>query len=365
RIILLAVGLGAFVVLAVQSLQSNLVREFDFSRNERLPSLFFVDIQKSQIDELRNLIEERTGEKPETVPTVRARISAVNGEPIDYTDREVRQQQGQIGREFAVTYRADLDENESVISGAWWSGENTETTQVSVLDNMSERLNVSVGDTITFDISGRKIPAEVANIRKIDVRNTRTAFVFVFRPGTLEKAPQTFAATILKRIPETQRARLQRATLDKFPNVQIIDVADIIAVVKRLVDNFVLAISFVGSFVILSGMLILIGSIALTKSQRIYENAILKTLGAKRPTLAAILLAEYGILGILAGIIGAFFATLLSFAVARYLLNIDWEFDLVLTILGVLITMILVMTVGVLASFDVLFRKPLGTLRSQ
>ena len=367
RIILLAVGLGAFVVLAVQSLQSNLVREFDFTRNGQLPSLFFVDIQKSQIEELRNLIEQRTGEAAQVTPTVRARIALVNGEPIDFSNREVRQQQGQIGREFAITYRAELDNNETVIAGNWWNAEelkSSENAQVSIEKDMAERLKVAAGDTITFDISGRKITAEIANIREIDLRNTRTAFVFVFRPGTLEKAPQTFAATILKRLSEIERQRLQRAALDRFPNIQIIDVADIIAVVQKLVNNFVLAISFVGGFVILSGMLILIGSIALTKSQRVYENAILKTLGAKRPTLAAILLAEYGILGVLAGIIGATFATLLSFAVSRYILNIDWEFDFSLIILGVLITTVLVMAVGAIASFDVLFRKPLSTLRS-
>ena len=367
RIILLAVGLGAFVVLAVQSLQTNLVREFDFTRNSRLPSLFFVDIQKSQIEELSKLITDRTGEEAEVTPTVRARIALVNGEPIDFSNREVRQQQGQIGREFAVTYRPKLDTNETLIAGNWWNaqaGDSAEIAQVSVEEGMAERLKISVGDTITFDISGRKIPAEVANIRKIDLRNTRTAFVFVFRPGALEKAPQSFAATTLKRLPETERARLQRATVDKFPNVQIIDVADIIAVVQRLINNFVLAISFVGGFVILSGMLILIGSIALTKSQRVYENAILKTLGAKRKTLAAILLAEYGILGILAGIIGAGFATLLSYAVSRYILDINWEFDIILLILGVVITAVLVMAVGAIASFDVLFRKPLATLRS-
>jgi putative ABC transport system permease protein len=112
-------------------------------------------------------------------------------------------------------------------------------------------------------------------------------------------------------------------------------------------------------------MLILIGSIALTKSQRIYENAILKTLGAKRKILAAILFAEYGLLGVLAGIIGSGFATLLSFAVSKYLFKIDWEFDFILAISGVVITAVLVMLVGAIASFDVLFRKPLATLRSQ
>jgi putative ABC transport system permease protein len=365
RVILLAVGLGAFVVLTVQSVASNLVREFDFTRNGRLPSLFFVDIQKSQIDELRDLITQRLGEQPETIPTVRARIAYVNGQPFDYQQREVRQQQGVIGREFAITYREKLDENESIVSGSWWQPKTDGVPEVSVEEDLAKTLKVEPGDSITFDISGRKITARVANIRSIDLRNTRTAFIFVFRPGTLETAPQVFAATILKHAPATDRQRLQREVLDKFPNVQVFDVADIIATVQRLVNNFVLAISFVGSFVILSGILILIGSIALTKSQRIYENAILKTLGASRPSLVAILFAEYGLLGLLAGLIGSGFATALSWAVSRYLLDITWVFDPVVALSGVIITAALVMLVGVAASFDVLFRKPLATLRSQ
>ena len=244
-------------------------------------------------------------------------------------------------------------------------GRKQKLLQVSVMDSIAERLKVGVGDSITFDISGRNITAQVANIRKIDARNSRTLFVFVFRPGILEAAPQSFVANVLKRIPATDRQRLQRDVIDMFPNVQIIDVAEIIKAVQNLVENFVLAISFVGSFVILSGILILIGSVALTKSQRIYENAILKTLGAKRGTLAAILFAEYGILGIMAGIIGAVFATALSFAVSKYILEIEWEFDLSLIIAGILITAVLVMIVGAITSFDVLFKKPLSTLRSQ
>ncbi len=365
RTILLAVGLGAFVVLAVQSLQANLVREFDFTRNQHLPSLFFVDIQQSQIETLAQLIQSHIGEKPETIPTIRARISHVNGEPFDFAQRETRQQQGQIGREFAVTYRAEMDTNESVLSGQWWNSDSGNVPEVSIEEEMAGRLKISPGDSMTFDISGRRVTARVANIRKLDLRNTRTAFVFVFRPGALEKAPQTFAATILKRSSATDRQRLQRDVLEAYPNVQIFDVADIVAAVQRLVSNFVLAISFVGSFVILSGILILIGSIALTKSQRIYENAILKTLGAKRPTLTAILFAEYGLLGLLSGLIGAGFATILSYTVSRYLLQIDWEFDAFLAVGGVLVTLVIVMLVGAAANFDVLFRKPLSTLRSQ
>ncbi len=366
RIILLAVGLGAFVVITVQAMQTNLVREFDLTRNRRLPSLIFVDVQKSQIEDLSTIIENRTGERPEEVPTVRARIAYVNGEPIDYENREVRQQQGQIGREFAITYRQALEENESIISGEWWTGtEGSETPEVSVEERMAGTLKVSPGDSMTFDISGRKITALVASIRKIDVRNMRTAFVFVFRPGPLELAPQSFAATVVNHIPTTERQRLQREVLDRFPNVQVFDIADILEAVNRLVSNFVLAISFVGSFVLLSGILILIGSVALTKSQRIYENAVLKTLGANRRSLATILVTEYGLLGLLAGLIATGFAIVLSFVVATYLMEIEWQFDISLAIGGLVITTLLVTIVGVAASFDVLFRKPLATLRSQ
>ncbi|MBK8150001.1 MAG: ABC transporter permease [Acidobacteria bacterium] len=364
RIILLAVGLGAFVVLAVQSLQMNLVREFDFTRNQTLPSLFIIDIQKSQIEELARMLEAKTGEPAQTLPTVRARIAYVNGQPIDYQNRETRQQQGQIGREFAVTYRENLDKNETIVAGEWWNATRG-LPQVSVEEDMAGRLNLTVGDSMTFDISGRKVTVQVASIRKLDLRNTRTAFIFVFAPGVLEKAPQTFAANVIRKLPETDRQRLQRALVDRFPNVQIFDVADIVAAFQKLVNNIVLAISFVGSFVILSGILILIGSIGLTKSQRIYENAILKTLGARRLTLSTILLAEYGLLGLLAGLIVATFATALSFAVSKYIFNIEWQFDITLSLAGVAITAVLVTIVGALASFDVLFRKPLTTLRSQ
>jgi putative ABC transport system permease protein len=365
RVILLAVGLGAFVVLTVQSMQANLVREFDFSRNQRLPSLFFVDVQGSQQEELSDLIRERTGEAPELTPTIRARVSHLNGEPMGGNiSSETRQQQAQVGREFAVTYRPNLDDNETVVAGRWWNLE-SDIPEVSVEEGVAERTGIEPGDSMTFDISGRQVTARVGSIRKIDVRNTRTAFVFVFKPGVLESAPQTFAATTLARIGPTERQRLQREAVELFPNVQVFDVADILSTVQRLINNFVIAVSFVGSFVMLSGILIFIGSIALTKSQRIYENAILKTLGARRPTLAAILFSEYGVLGVLAGSIGAGFASVLSYVASRYLLDIEWSFQPLLFLIGILVTVAIVVIVGVLASFDVLFKKPLSTLRMQ
>ena len=365
RIVLLAVGLGAFVVLTVQTMQANLLEEFDLSRNARLPSMLFVDVQKSQIDGVVDAIRQKLDEDPQSIPTVRGRIAYINGQAFDYQQREIRQQQGIIGREFALTYRSNLDENETVVAGEWWTNDAEDEPKVSVEEDMAETLKVEPGDSISFNISGRTLTARVANIRKIDLRNTRTAFVFVFAPGALEKAPQTFAASVLKHSSATDRQRLQREVVDRFPNVQVFDVADILETIQRLINNFVLAISFVGSFVMLSGILILMGSIALTKSQRIYESAIMKTLGATRKTLVGTLFAEYVLLGALAGLIGAVFATVLSWVVSKYLMNIDWTFQPGIALSGIAVTIFVVTAVGVAGSFDVLFRKPLATLRSQ
>ncbi|MFN3419944.1 MAG: ABC transporter permease [Pyrinomonadaceae bacterium] len=365
RVVLLAVGLGVFVVLSVSALEENLTREFDFSRNSRLPSLFFVDIQKSQIDSLIKFLNEKTGEIPETTPTVRARIAYINGKAIDFGRPELRRQQGQIGREFAVTYRSSLDENETITDGRWWNNDDESVPEVSVEQSMADRLGVKPGDSITFDISGRNITARVANIRKLDLRNTRTAFIFVFRPGVLDTAPQTFAATVLTRMSVTDRQKLQREVIELFPNVQIFDVADILTAVNRLIGNFVLAISFVGGFVILSGILILIGSVALTKSQRVYENAVLKTLGATRTSLATTMIAEYGLLGFTAALIGAVFALVMSWAVCRFLLDIQWQMPLMTTFAGAILAGLLVTVIGTAANFDVLFRRPLTILRTQ
>jgi putative ABC transport system permease protein len=367
RVILLAVGLGTFVVLAVQSLQVNLVRQFDFSRNSNLPALFLTDIQRSQKDGVAEILRQQTGEEAEMIPTVRGRIAAIDGQPVDFGTREVRRESGQLGREFIFTYRPNLDVNEKIIDGKFWDPApvvSDEEAEVSIGDSMQGVMGMDIGSLVTFDILGRRLTARVTSVREFDAQRTRTAFMFVFRPGVLENAPQTFVSPVTKKMSGAERGRIQYLILEKFPSVSVIDVVDVLTAVQKLLANFTLAVSAIGIFVVISGLLILLGSVALTKSQRIYENAVLKTLGATRRTLAVILFTEYGLIGFLSGIIGAGFALLLSWAVTKYIFAIDWEIDWNLIVFGVLIETILVMLIGAASSFDVLFRKPLGILRN-
>jgi putative ABC transport system permease protein len=103
----------------------------------------------------------------------------------------------------------------------------------------------------------------------------------------------------------------------------------------------------------------------MTKFKRVYEAAILKTLGASSRLIAAMLLLEYGVLGAIAGTVGALGAIVLSWAIARFALELPWQPTPVLTVTGILATAVFVAIVGVAASLDVLRHKPLATLRGE
>ncbi len=365
RIIVMVVGLGVFLVIAIQSVQSNLINEFDLGSRGELPNMFLIDIQKDQQAGVEELIERTTGRRQSLVPTVRARIVAVNGRDVDFNQEDMKRNRGLLGREYVVTYRDRLAENETVIAGNFWKPAPSPDPEISIEESMQGMAGLEVGGTITFDIQGRKITARVTSVRKIDWRNSRTGFMVLFRPGTLEDAPQMLIGAINGPSDDQERSRFQRDLVDKYPNVSIIDVADIVRTIKRIIDNITLAVSFIGGFVFLSGALILIGSIAMTKFQRTYEAAVLKTLGAKRKTLLMILIAEYSLLGLVAGVIGSLGAVGLSYAISRYVFDIPWSFTPVINFAGVVGTVAMVILVGTVSTIDVLSRKPLAILRGQ
>jgi putative ABC transport system permease protein len=365
RLIIMAVGLGAFVVMAIHSLQTNLLVEMDLSRRANLPNMFLIDIQPDQKQGVENLILQATGVHPEVIPTVRARIFAINGREVDLENRDVRQDRGRLGREYVVTYRPQLETNETITAGKFWDSSSSAEPEVSIEEGMQGLSGLDVGSNITFDIAGRKLTARVTSVRRVDWRNSRTGFMVLFRPGSLESAPRMFIAPINGPPGEPERSRFQRALLDKYPNISIIDVAEVVSTLSRILNNVTLAVSFLGGFVLLCGVLILVGSIAMTKFQRVYEVAVLKTLGAKRKVLLATLFYEYALLGFVAGLIGAVAATALSYAVARFVFEIPWAFSAEQMIIGIALTVTLVTVVGLSSSFNVLTRKPLSILRGQ
>ncbi|HXW06677.1 MAG TPA: FtsX-like permease family protein [Vicinamibacterales bacterium] len=373
RVILLAVGLGSFFVLGVRALQQNLMAEFALELDQRGADMFLIDIQRDQVAGVRQILRERGGEggaAARLVPVLRARVTAVRGREVNLESYADVRGRGSLAREYTITYRAGLEANETITAGAIWNSEAplpaAGVQEVSIEQSIHERFDINVGDTMRFDVLGRSLEARVTSVRRVEWEDSRSGgFMFVFRPGALSEAPHSFIGFLRGPADAIDRARLQHALVERYPNISAIDGRDILARIQSIVDNVMLAISIVGGVAFFGGVLILVGAVAMTKFQRVYEAAILRTLGAGTRLLTLMIAIEYCALGLLAGLIGAAGALALSWAVSRHLFDIPWEPTPVLLGAGTILTAALVGTIGVLASLDVLRRKPLGTLRAE
>ena len=90
-----------------------------------------------------------------------------------------------------------------------------------------------------------------------------------------------------------------------FPNLTVIDVAAVMNEVRTIMDRVAGAVEFVFLFTWLMGFTVLYAAIAATRDERVYETAILRTLGASRRQLLAGLFAEFAGIGLLAGLVAA------------------------------------------------------------
>ena len=367
RVILLSVGLGAFFIVGVRSLQSSLLEEFSLERSANAPDMFLMDVQRDQAEGLKGFLTDpaQGAGSFQLIPVLRARVTGVQGRETALESFEDVRARGSLAREYTITYRDHLEANETIVDGAFWQGSAPEP-EVSVEQGLSERFQINVGDTMRFDILGRIVNARVTSVRTVDWRDSRSGgFMFVFRPGALDSAPQTFIAPLKGPDAVEARARFQHDLVGRFPNVSVVDFKEILATVQGIMANVTLAITVVGGLVLFSGVLILVGAVAMTKFQRVYEAAVFKTLGANTRTIAKMLLFEYGVLGALAGTVGSLGAVALTWGVSRYALEIPWRLFIGEHLAGVVITGLLVSAIGVLSSLDVLRHKPLATLRAE
>jgi len=355
-IITLAASLA--LLFSIYLIEQNLDATFVRSYPPDAPNLFFLDIQPSQREEFSRAL----GLPTEYYPVIRGRVVSINGRPVDQ-DKERRRTGDNLGREFNLTYRDHLLEDEVVIRGESLYGPRGKEADVSVLDDVLKMADISLGDDITFSIQGVPLDARVTSIRTRTRKDIRPFFYFLFPTDTLKDAPQTIFTAV--RVAKERAPALQTAIVSRFPNVSVIDATDVITTFAGVMDKLSSIVRFFTLFSVLAGVLLIISSIFATRLARIQEAVYFKVLGARRRFVLQVFTVENLIIGLLSAALGLLISEALSWVVSIQVFDISYRAYPVAGVLMAALTSLLVITVGALASLSILAQKPVAFLRER
>jgi len=364
RAIIITLSASLAVVYSIYLIEQNLQATFIESYPPDLPNVYFLDIQPKQRQDFTSILNTEA----QFYPIVRARLASINGNPIN---REVERQRRRdnLSREFNLTYREFLLEDEQLIDGDSLFGNRNEKMQqqgevpVSVLDTVAEIGNIKVGDLLVFKVQSIPIRARVTSMRTRTESQVRPYFYFVFQEETLKAAPQTIFSAV--KMDRKKLAQVQNRLAVKLPNISIIDIADTIEVLARIMHKLSAIIRFFTSFSIAAGLLIIISSIFATRLARIREAVYYKIVGAGTGFVLQVFTLENLVVASVCGLLAALIAQAGSWIVCSRVFAISYDPQPGSTVMMIAITMLLVIGVGMGASFSILQQKPAGFLRDE
>lgn len=368
-ILVITIGLGTSLIMTLLLSQQLLLDKLKFSSAaDSRPNMVVFDIQESQKDSINQATLNNNMPVIASVPIITMRIEKINNRTIDEIkdDTTSKAKNWTLDREYRVTYRDSLIDSEELVEGKWYGNiDNADDSIFVSLDKgLAEDMDVRVGDPVTFNVQGAIIKTFVGSIRKIDFQRVQTNFLVLFPNGVLEKAPKFYV--LLTRISDTkQSADFQQLLVTKFPNVSIIDLNLILETVDGVIKKVSFIIRFMAFFSIVTGILVLIGSVMISKFQRIQESVLLRTMGASRKQIFTINALEYFLLGSLAAFTGILISVGVSMALAKFSFNTILVPDWIPMLIGYITITGLTVLIGLLNSRDVVNKPPLEILRKE
>jgi putative ABC transport system permease protein len=341
--VIASLGLGLAVLVAIVLVHGNVAAEVAENLPQRAPSFFFIDIQPDQADDFDRLLAATPGvEELARMPTLRGRIAALNGIPVEQA-KIAPEAQWAIQSERGLTYAANLPAGSRITEGEWWAADYSGPPLVSFDAGLARGMGLKLGDSITLNVLGRELTARISSLREIDWTSLGLNFAIVLSPGSLAGAPETDIATA--RTSPASEAALESLVTDRFPNVSAIDVRDVLTSIGNIIAAIGAALAVTSAITIGAGVLVLAGAIAAGRRRRLYESVVLKVLGASRGSVLASFAIEYGLLGLASAALAGLIGTASAYVVLTRVMHVGWEFrpgGVALTLaLAVLFTLIL------------------------
>ncbi|WP_374108001.1 ABC transporter permease [Tenacibaculum aquimarinum] len=366
-VLVLAIGLGTFLISTLYFTKDILLAKTTIENKKTDANIILMDVQSNQETALLNNFKSKGLEVIDNIPIVTMRMEKIRGKSVNEirNDTTVKMPKWMLNREFRVSYRNTLSSTEELIEGEFTGkSEQGKPVNVSIADNLAKDAKLEIGDKIVFNIQGVLMETTIGSIRKVDWSSMQVNFMILFPTGVLENAPK-FNVMTTYAPNEASSAELQRDVVKKFPNVTILDLRQVFTIVEDILDKISWIINFMAFFSILTGFIVLIGSVRNSKYQRIKESVLLRTLGAKSKQILQITALEYVYLGLLGSLTGI----LLSLVGSQLLATLLFKEPFIPSLIPFLVFLpgitILVVVIGLSNLKSVLNSPPLEVLRKE
>jgi putative ABC transport system permease protein len=358
---IIALGLGIMALLLLTLVQGDLLDGWRQKLPADAPNRFVVGIQSNQVADIKRFTASHGLDDFVLYPMVRGRLIAINDRRIASRDFSEERTKRLVDREFNLSYGKTVRADNIIVAGQWWREAKPADAEFSMEEWIAQELGIKVNDRLTFNVAGTQVSARVSNLRKVDWDSFKVNFYVIASPGSLEAMPTSFVTSFYL---NTRQEKILNDLVRAFPNVSVIDVAAIMTRFRAMTEQVAKAIQFVFLFTVLAGLVVLYAAIGTTLDERIYESAIMRTVGARRRQLQISQLAEFSALGLASGLLGGVGASALAYTLSEKVLNLPFTFNPWIVLLGVVAGTIGVSFAGMLGMRGTLDRPPLEVIRS-
>ncbi|MDX2258678.1 MAG: FtsX-like permease family protein [Hyphomicrobiaceae bacterium] len=367
RAVVLSLGLGLSLLVAVGLTDASLVRELQGKLPDDAPDYFMLDIKRTEIETVREIASRTaTGAVVREAPMLRGRLVRLGDRAVEDI-KAPPEAEWVLRGDRGITYAATLPEGSRMVAGEWWPVDYAGPPLVSFEADLARMLGVGIGDEVTVNVLGRNITARIASLRELDWDSLAINFVLVFSPNTLAGAPYNLLATV-KLPPGTalsDEVSLARTLARALPTVTAIRLRDAIDAFAAVFEKVMLAVRVAGGVTLLAGALVLAGALATAQRRRVRDAVILKTLGATRARIIAAHALEYALLALVAAVIAVALGSVAAWAVLTFVIDVPFYFSAAAVLQTLAVALALVMGFGALGTWQVLRARPVAILRSE
>jgi len=350
----LAVGLLALVLLVL--LRTDLISSWRQASPVDMPNRFVINVMPEQGQAFTQALKDAGVTQFDWFPMIRGRLVAINGRdisPDDYSEERARRL---VDREFNLSHSARQPTQNVLVAGRWQANE---AGAISLEEGIAKTLGVSLGDRLTFDVGGLQLESRITSLRKVDWGSMRANFFAMYPVDRLDHVPATYMSAF--RAPA--RPGFDNALVRQFPNITSVDMTTTIGQIQRILDQVIGAVEFLFAFTLAAGLVVLFAAVTATREERSREYAIMRAIGARERLLRQVQRIELAGVGLLAGFLASLVASVVGWALARYVFEFAWSVSPWVLLLGALAGAGLALAAGWWGLRDVLRRPVVQTLR--